>query len=195
MEEEDKGGTWKPVEKASLLPATKPRPAPRKRSHQPKPDITIENGKPENIPPKPAVHPKPRRPPPKAPNVKTPETAGKGVILINNNNLSADKEPLAKQGLVNKAIKNNEVGVPKIESSVKSVTECNDTSNGPVNDSVDDQRWYEPLRPTVSGSSSSSDEGYEAISVPRSVNKFICGKHEMMVICEELSSLPACLQS
>ncbi|XP_073251927.1 uncharacterized protein [Porites lutea] len=167
MEEEDKGGTWKPVEKASLLPATKPRPAPRKRSHQPKPDITIENGKPENIPPKPAVHPKPRRPPPKAPNLKTPETVGKGVILINNNNLSADKEPLGKQGLVNKAIKNNEIRVPKIESSVKSVTECNDTSNGPVNDSADDQQLYEPLRPTVSGSSSSSDEGYEAISVPR----------------------------
>ena len=182
MEEVDKGGTWKPVEKASLLPATKPRPAPRKRSHQPKPDITLENGKPENIPPKPAVHPKPRRPPPKAPNVKTPETAGKGVILINNNNLSADKEPLAKQGLVKKAIKNNEIRVPKIESSVKTVTECNDTSNGPVSDSVDDQQWYEPLRPTVSGSSSSSDEGYEAVSVPRSVNKFICGKHEMMVM-------------
>ncbi|XP_073252122.1 uncharacterized protein [Porites lutea] len=167
MEEEDKGGTWKPVEKASLLPATKPRPAPRKRSHQPKPDITIENGKPENIPPKPAVHPKPQRPPPKAPNLKTPETVGKGVILINNNNLSADKEPLGKQGLVNKAIKNNEIRVPKIESSVKSVTECNDTSNGPVNDSADNQQLYEPLRPTVSGSSSSSDEGYEAISVPR----------------------------
>ena len=164
MEEGDKDGALKAEQRIVLIPTARPRPAPRKRSNQPKPETTVQNGKPENIPPKPALHPKPRRPPPKAPNVKPPE---KGVT---NNNGVPDKQPSVQPELIKEIISNN-LNIPKTAPSRISPNKLVDTKNGSTNlvfqNSTEDEQLYEPLRARSESSSSSSDDGYEAIVLPR----------------------------
>lgn len=152
MEEEAKGGTAKAVVQP---PTAKPRPVPRKRNH-----TTVHNGKPENIPPKPVVLPKPRRPPPNAPSVKPSEPAQKNVT--DNNNKKPSVEEITKSITTNGR-----------EPSGKSINQTVETRNGPAHldlkDLAEDNQWYEPIRPRQESELSGSEEGHDDNPAPRSV--------------------------
>lgn len=157
MEEEAKGGTTK----VSVVqpPTAKPRPVPRKRN-QPRVDTAVQNGKPEKIPPKPIVLPKPRRPPPNAPSIKPSEPAQKNVTDNNKNKPSVEE--------ITKSITTNGK-----EPSGKSINQTVETRNGPVHldlkDLAEDDQWYEPLQPRQESELSGSEEGYDDNPAPRSV--------------------------
>lgn len=183
MEEEDKDGTLKAGEKLSTLhpPTAKPRPVPRLRN-QPKRATTTQNGKPDKIPPKPVILPKPRRPPPNAPYAK-PVSPDKG-ILTNNNEVPIDRRPLVKPHSVTETSNSilSSSNLPPSRESINNV-ETSRTENGPADvNSADDDEHYEPLRPRTESVSSRSDDDYEHVStidkskdsqamVPRSVKR------------------------
>lgn len=161
MEGDGKDGTTKPL--IVHPPTAKPQPVPRKRN-QPKGDTSVQNGKPENRPPKPVILPKPRRPPPNAPSVKPPEPLKK--------NVTKDNEVLQKESTESKVASNRE------PLSGKGIDQSIETQNGPANvdlkDSEGDHQWYESLRPKQGSQLSmcSSEEGYEDVPSPRSVKRF-----------------------
>ena len=167
MEEEDRDGTLKAEQKASAVhpPAAKPRPVPRKRNH-PSVATTVQNGKPENIPPKPILLPKPRRPPPNAPSTKPSEPNN----VINNNGVSSDTQPSVKETSKTNISPGNLPVSGKVNKTVE-------TRNGPtkveLTDSTEDEPLYEPLRPRGESQLSNSEEGHEDVPFPRSVNRFI----------------------
>ena len=169
MEEEGKDGT----SKAPVVhpPTAKPRPVPRKRN-QPRADPTVQNGKPENIPPKPVLLPKPRRPPPNAPTVKPSEPAER-TVTNNNKDISINKQPSVKAESITETRGNN-VLHNNVPLSGKSINKAVETRNGPTNldsrDSIEDDQWYQPLRPQAESTLSNCDDTYEDIPAPRSVS-------------------------
>ena len=195
MEEEDKDGTLKAGEKPSAIhaPTAKPRPVPRPRN-QAKGATTIQNGKPDKISPKPVILPKPRRPPPNAPCAK-PISPDEGNVT-NNNEVAIDKRPLRKpQSVIEKS--NTSLSVRNLTPSRESINnvETSHTENGPAEiNSVNDDEWYEPLRPRTESVSSSSEDDYEHVTtidkskdsqtmVPRSVNRTFEVQNEIRVTC------------
>ena len=175
MEEGDKDGTFKAEEKPSTVhaPTSKPRPIPRPRN-QPKGATTTQSaGKPDKLPPKPVLLPKPRRPPPNAPSEKP--ASPNECVVTNNNDVAADKRPLNKPHSVTETNKN----LPPSEESINNV-DMTHTENGTADVNSMDNQWYEPLRTRTESASSSSDDGYEEMlttdknkdsqaTVPRSV--------------------------
>ena len=163
MEEVAKGETAKAS--AVQPPTAKPRPVPRKRN-QPRVDTTVQNGKPENIPPKPVLLPKPRRPPPNTPSIKPSEPTQKNVT--DNNGLPIIKKPSVEEVT-------ESVTTSVEEPSGKSINQDIETRNGPTHLDLKDlaeddhDQWYEPLRPRKGSELSGSEEGCEDSPAPRSV--------------------------
>jgi len=183
MEEEGKDITLKAGEKPSAVhpPTAKPRPVPRPRN-QAKGATTTQNGKPEKIPPKPVILPKPRRPPPNAPSTK-PFGPEEGIVT-NNNDVAIEERPLGKPHSVTET-SNISLSLRNLQPSKESVNsvETSPTENGVADiNSVDDGKWYEPLRPRTESVSSNSEDDYEHVTaigrsedsqamVPRSVKR------------------------
>ena len=177
MEEEDKDRTLKAVHP----PTAKPRPVPRPRN-QGKGATTTQNGKPEKIPPKPVLLPKPRRPPPNAPSAK-PVGREEGNVT-NNNDVAIEKRPLGKPHSVTET-SNTSLSFRNLQPSNESINnvETSPTENGVADiNTVDDGEWYEPLRPRTESASSNSEDDYEHVTtkdksednqamVPRSVER------------------------
>lgn len=172
--EGDKDGTLKAEEKPSNVhaPTGKPRPIPRPRN-QPKGVTTTQSaGKPDKLPPKPVLLPKPRRRPPNAPSEKA---ASPNECPVNNNNeVAANKRALNKPHSVTETNKNL-----LSEESINNF-DMTHTENGTADTNSIDNQWYEPLRTRTESASSSSDDGYEEMlttdkskdtqaTVPRSV--------------------------
>ena len=180
MEEEGKDRTLKAGEKPSAVypPTAKPRPVPRPRN-QAKGATTTQNGKQDKTPPKPVILPKPRRPPPNAPSAK-PVSPDKGKVT-NNNEVAIDKRSFGKPHSVAET-SNTSLSVNNLQPSRESMNnvETSRTENGTADiNCVDDDEWYEPLRPRTESVSSNSEDDYELVDrskdsqtmVPRSVKR------------------------
>ena len=168
MEEEDKDRTLKVGEKPSALhpPTAKPRPVPRPRK-QAKGVTTTQNGKPEKIRPKPVILPKPRRPPPNAPNAK-PVGPDEGNVTNNNSEVAIDKRPLGKpHSFTCTETSNTSLSFSNSRPSRESINnvETSPNENGaPDMNSVDDDERYAPLRPRTESASSNSEDDYEHVT-------------------------------
>ena len=184
MEEEDKDRTLKAGEKPSAVhpPTAKPRPVPRPRK-QAKGATATQNGKPEKISPKPVILPKPRRPPPNAPNAK--RVGSDEGNVTNNNEVAIDKRLLGKPHSVTET-SNTSLSFGNSQPCRESINnvETSHTENGTpdINSVDDDDEQYEPLRPRTESVSSNSEDDYEHVTtidrskdsqtmVPRSVKK------------------------
>lgn len=166
MEEEDKDRTLKAGEKPSAIhpPTAKPRPVPRPRK-QAKEATTTQNGKPEKIPPKPVILPKPRRPPPNAPNAK-PVGPDKGNVTNNNDGVAIDKRLLGKPHSVTET-SNTSLSFRNLQPSMENINnvETSHTENSARDiNSVDHDERYEPLRPRTESVSSNSEDDYEHVT-------------------------------
>ncbi|KAL9970188.1 hypothetical protein ACROYT_G022522 [Oculina patagonica] len=119
-----------------------------------------KNGKPDKLPPKPVLLPKPRRPPPNAPSEKP--VSPNECVVTNNNEVAINKRPSVKPNSVTETNKNilssSDLTPPKERTNNVQTTHV---ENGPADVNSMDDQLYEPLRPRTESALSSSDDGYE----------------------------------